>query len=71
MNSKRGVATDFLPARDAEGFAILEQSRYTVRLDSGACYKVKPGSVRAEPVASSSARPKAKGKGKKGVKKRQ
>ena len=65
MNGKRGVATDLVPAYNAKGGSIQEQSRYTVRLDSGEAFRVRKGNVRAEPRAGA-AGGKAKGKGKKG-----
>ena len=54
MNGKRGVATDFHYDKDKS------KRRYSVQLDSGEAFKVKPVNVRAEG--------KAKGKGKKGKK---
>ena len=62
LNGKRGVATDFhfYPADPTKG-------RYTVRLDSGEAFKVKPASVRAEGAGGGApGAGKAKGKGKKG-----
>ena len=42
MNGKRGVATDFhMGPKDST------QERYTVQLDSGGAFKVKPANVRA------------------------
>ena len=62
MNGKRGVATDFHGYR-----GDVSRDRYTVLLDSGEQFKVPPARVRAERVgAAGGARPKAKGKGKKG-----
>ena len=55
MNGKRGVATDFHSYP-----ADRTKDRYTVQLDGGEAFKVKPASVRAE----------GKGKGKKGRKER-
>ena len=67
MNGKRGVTTDFHPLFQASGDVLVEQSRYTVLLDSGETYKFRPTAVRAEQVeAADGAPPKAKGKGKKG-----
>ena len=43
MNGKRGVATDFHWYKDDKS-----KWRYTVQLDSGEAFKVKPASVRAE-----------------------
>ena len=68
MNGKRGVATDFHWYKD-EG-----KWRYTVKLDGGEAFKVKPANVRAEGTGGGAgggggARAgmgKAKGKGKKG-----
>ena len=57
MNGKRGVATDFHPM-DVSDPATW---RYTVRLDSGEAFKVKPASVRAE-VGKSSKGSKKKGR---------
>ena len=57
LNGKRGVATDFHWYEDEEKW------RYTVKLDGGEAFKVKPASVRAEGAGGAG---KAKGKGKKG-----
>ena len=54
VNGKRGVAIDF--HRDTNDPA---KDRYTVQLDSGEAFKLKPANVRAESKAK-------KGKGKKG-----
>ena len=59
MNGKRGVATDFHPMDRKERTTW----RYTVKLDGGEAFKVKPASVRAEGAGGAG---KAKGKGKKG-----
>ena len=59
MNGKRGVATDFHPPT---------QDRYTVQLDSGEAFKLKPANVRAEGTGGGAGGGKAKGKGKKGKK---
>ena len=62
INGKRGVATDYHkmdhdPTTD----------RYTVQLDSGEAFKLKPANVRAEGTGGASGAGKAKkGKGKKG-----
>ena len=65
LNGKRGVATDFHPVGSDHDHANW---RYTVQLDSGYVCKVKQENVRAEPADSAAgARPKAKGKGKKGA----
>ena len=62
LNGKRGVATDFHCYFDDRS-----RDRYSVLLDSGESYKFRPTAVRAERVgAAGGARPKAKGKGKKG-----
>ena len=42
MNGKCGLATDFHPDKDKS------KQRYTVRLDSGEAFKLKPANVRAE-----------------------
>ena len=64
MNGKCGVATDF--------YAIDQdrtKDRYTVQLDSGEAFKVKPANVRAEGAGGASGAGMAKkGKGKKGRK---
>ena len=44
MNGKRGVATDFHPM----DFEDRTKDRYTVQLDSGEAFKLKPANVRAE-----------------------
>ena len=63
MNGKRGVATDFHWYEDESKW------RYTVQLDSGEAFKVKPANVRAEGTGGGAAGAgKAKGKGKKGKK---
>ena len=62
MNGKRGVATDFHYNRDDES-----KWRYTVQLDSGEAFKLKPANVRAEGTGGASGGSKGKkGKGKKG-----
>ena len=66
MNGKRGVATDFHPMGGPEGDQATW--RYTVQLDSGEAFKVKPANVRAEGMGAGAGRGKAKGKGKKGKK---
>ena len=45
MNGKRGVATDFHPVG---GTSDRTTWRYTVKLDGGEAFKVKPENVRAE-----------------------
>ena len=65
MNGKRGVATDFHWYEDESKW------RYTVQLDSGEAFKLKPANLRAEGAGSGGAgagASKAKGKGKKGKK---
>ena len=44
LNGKRGVATDFHTIDDD----VPNDRRYTVQLDSGEAFKVRPASVRAE-----------------------
>ena len=61
MNGKRGVATDFHWYQGDSG-----KRRYTVQLDSGEAFKVKPANVRAEGTGDRAGGGKAKGKGKKG-----
>ena len=61
MNGKRGVATDFHPMGGPKGDRTTW--RYTVKLDGGEAFKVKPANVRAEGAGGAG---KAKGKGKKG-----
>ena len=63
INGKRGVATDFhVDAAEDES-----KWRYTVQLDSGEAFKLKPANVRAEGTGGVSGAGKAKkGKGKKG-----
>ena len=61
MNGKRGVATDFHYDPDESKW------RYTVHLDSGEAFKVKPASVRAEGAGGvNTSAGKAKGRGEKG-----
>ena len=67
MNGKRGIATDIRPSFNTDGGAVLSQSRYVVTLDSGERFLARLESVRAEPTGGADgARPKPKGKGKKG-----
>ena len=64
INGQRGVAIDFHWYEDKSKW------RYTVQLDSGEAFKLKPANVRAEGTGGSSgdkAKP-GKGKGKKGKK---
>ena len=59
MNGQRGIATDFVD-NDSEA-----RDRYTVHLDDGSVYNIKPANVRAERAgAGGGARTKGKGKGK-------
>ena len=63
MNGKRGVATDFhtMDVKDKTTW------RYTVQLDSGEAFKLKPANVRAEGTGGVSGGAKGKkGKGNKG-----
>ena len=62
MNGKRGVATDFHWYEDESKW------RYTVQLDSGEAFKVKPANLRAEGTGGGAGAGEAKGKGKKGKK---
>ena len=65
MNGKRGVATDFHTTGGPQGDRTTW--RYTVQLDSGEAFKLKPANVRAEGTGGASGAGKAKkGKGKKG-----
>jgi len=65
LNGKCGVATDFHRHVDNPD---RTKDRYTVRLDGGEAFKVKPTSVRAEGAGggAGAGNGKAKGKGKKG-----
>ena len=62
MNGKRGVATDFHPMGGPTGDRTTW--RYTVKLDGGEAFNVKPAHVRAEGTGGGAG--KAKGKGRKG-----
>ena len=74
MNGKRGVATDFHPMAGQDHTTW----RYSVKLDGGEAFKVKPANVRAEGAGGGGSggggggggggagTGKAKGKGKKG-----
>ena len=63
LNGKHGVATDFHSSYPTD----RTKERYTVQLDSGEAFKVKPASVRAEGAGGGApGAGKAKGKGKKG-----
>ena len=64
MNGKRGVATDFHFYKEDKG-----RWRYTVQLDGGEAFKVKPANLRAERAGglnTSAGKRKAKSRGKKG-----
>ena len=64
INGKCGVALDFHCYREDR-----TKDRYTVQLDSGEAFKLKPANVRAEGTGGASGGDKAKkGKGKKGRK---
>ena len=65
MNGKRGVATDFHPMGGPQGGATW---RYTVQLDSGEAFKLKPANVRAEGTGGGAGGAKSKGKKGKGKK---
>ena len=71
MNGKRGVATDF---HLIGGPSDPTTWRYTVKLDGGEAFKVKPANMRAEGAdggagggTGGASADKAKGKGKKGL----
>ena len=65
INGKRGVAADFHPMGGPQG--DRSTWRYTVQLDSGEAFKLKPANVRAEGTGGASGAGKGKkGKGKKG-----
>ena len=64
LNGKRGIATDFHCDREEDE----SKWRYTVQLDSGEAFKLKPANVRAEGAGGGSGGVKTKGKGKKGKK---
>ena len=71
MNGKRGVATDFHPMGGRED---PTKARYTVKLDGGEAFKLKPANIRAEGTDGEgrdggAGAAKARGKGKKGRKK--
>ena len=61
LKGKRGVATDF---HSYPRVADPTKDRYTVWLDDGEAFKVKPTSVRAEGAGGEAGTGKAKGKGK-------
>ena len=60
MNGKCGVATDFHMMGGAQGDRAAW--RYTVQLDSGEAFKLKPANVRAEVTGGGAGAGKAKGK---------
>ena len=63
INGKRGVAVDFHPMGGPQG--DRSTWRYTVQLDSGEAFKLKPANVRAEGTGGAGGGGKAKkGKGK-------
>ena len=66
MNGKRGVATDFHWCEDQSKW------RYTVQLDSGEAFKIKPANVRAADTTvhptKKKGRDEGEGKGKGGKK---
>ena len=70
INGKCGVATDFHMMGELQG--DRSTWRYSVRLDSGEAFKVKPANVRAEGAGAGAGAgaggAKGKGKGKKGKK---
>ena len=57
MNGKRGVAIDF-----HWDMKVQSKDRYTVQLDSGEAFKVKPSNVRAEGTGGGAGGAKSKGK---------
>ena len=65
MNGKRGVATDFHLVGGSESHTTW---RYTVQLDSGDAFKLKPANVRSEGMGGGTGDGKEKGKRKKGKK---
>ena len=84
VNGKRGVATDFHPMGGARSDGDRSTWRYTVKLDGGEAFKVKPTNVRAAAAEAGggsggegggggggggAGTGKAKGKGKKGRRK--
>ena len=58
INGKRGVATDFHWYEDKRKW------RYTVQLDSGEAFKIKPANLRADRARGGAGDGKAKGSGK-------
>ena len=64
LNGKRGVATDFHWYKGDEG-----KWRYTVKLDGGEAFKVKPVSVRAEGTGAGAGKGKGNGKKRRGARK--
>ena len=66
-NGERGVVEDFHQVNGLDGRFDISQSRFVVLLDSGKRFKVPMAKLRAEQAGGAGgARPKAKGKGKKG-----
>ena len=63
INGKRGVATDMHWYQEDQS-----KWRYTVQLDSGEAFKLKPANVRAEATGGGAGTGKAKRGGKKGKK---
>ena len=61
INGQRGVATDF----HSIPHDTPNDRRYTVQLDSGEAFKLKPANVRAEGTGGASGG-RGEGKGKKG-----
>ena len=61
INGKRGVAIDFHFYREDES-----KDRYTVQLDGGEAFKIKPANVRADGTGGGADGGKVQGKGKKG-----
>ena len=67
MNGKRGVAIDFHAMGGPSGDRTTW--RYTVKLDGGEAFKVKPANVRAEGAGGGAGAGTGTAKGKKGGKK--
>ena len=63
VNGKRGVAVDFHPVFMNPGQVSVTDSRYSVKLDSGESFKLKPANVRAERAGRARAGPARKGTG--------
>ena len=64
INGQRGVATDF----HSIPHDTPNDRRYTVQLDGGEAFKLKPANLRAEGAGGGAGGGKAKGEGKKGKK---